>query len=552
MPTRRMTSILFVALAACAPLSAQPSGCPQGSPSVSPTVGTICGKVSSINIPEAGPFTANAYLGIPYAQPPVGALRWQNPVAPNSWTVPLQATQFGNQCPQPGDSPGSACTTPNQNEDCLYLNVWTPREATSTSKLPVMVFIHGGAFTKGSGGSSISDLYDGTYLVSQKVVVVTFNYRLGVLGFLATPDMQGGAGNFGFLDQIEALKWVQKNIASFGGDPSQVLLFGESAGAMSVGLHALSSTQSAGLFKAALMESNPLGIPYKTLDQARTVGKKYSRLLNCSNLECLQQKRACDLVDQEDSRDLSMTDLPLKINIFHWTPVIDGSLISGQPMANAANLKVPMLMGTNQDEGLLFAALRADLKINGFEISKPVGYAAFLGLLFGPDALTIGENRYYCLKSPCTEKLANVFTDYMFTCPNRQFASRAGNARKLYMYLFNQTTNFNFWENPNQIHVPACKGKVCHADELPYVFNTAWALGKKFETEEEKLSQTIGGLWASFAKSQSPGSAWPLFNPNKSYQVWRDFSSSIENDPLNAIANCTLWDNIGYQPPTAP
>lgn len=548
MSIQRTTFLLSLALAACAPLAAraQQPACITGN--VQTSSGPVCGKLSPITIPNAGSFTANAYLGIPYAQPPVGALRWQNPVAPNFWTTPLQATEFANECPQRATVTQGVCsfTTSDQNEDCLYLNVWTPTGATPTSKLPVLVFIHGGAFVTGTGGSSTSDLFDGTYLAaSQNVLVVTFNYRLGALGFLATADMPSGVGNFGFRDQLLALNWVQQNIASFGGDPSQVLLFGESAGAMSVGLHTLSSSQSAGLFKAALMESNPLGIPYKTLQQAQTLGQTYSSLFTCSDLSCLRQQSACELVAQETSPSLVPPLITLS-SMLPWSPVIDGSLISGQPMANAANLKVPMLMGTNRDEGVLFAALMAQRKP---EVATPLGYSGFLGLLFGLDgALKIESNsRYRCLTAPCTTQLANVITDSIFTCANRQFAIQAASAQNLYMYLFKLVSSFNLWAPPNPTVVTACNKQVCHGDELPYVFNTAQALNHTFVTQEETLSQTMGAYWASFAKSQSPGSSWPLFGPNKTYMLL-NANSSTASDPLNATANCdSLWGTIGYQ-----
>jgi carboxylesterase type B len=558
MSIRRVTFLLALALAACAPLAvwAQKPACTTGN--VQTSSGPVCGKSYPVPIPNAGTFTANAYLGIPYAQ----AQRWQNPLPANPWTA-FQATQFGNECPQPElCNPGD----PPPSEDCLYLNVWTPTGATPSSKLPVLVFIHGGAFFMGTGGTSTADPYDGTYLAaSQNVVVVTFNYRLGVLGFLATSDMQSGAGNFGFRDQIMALRWVRQNIASFGGDPSQVMLFGESAGAISVGLHAVSSPQSAGLFKAALMESNTLGLPYKTLQQAQEVGAAYRSLFpQCSNLECLQKAPVCELVAKESSPCLTPQNQAPLLNFFmHWTPVIDGSLITGQPLANAGNLKVPMLMGTNKDEGIFFAYRMAQSQAqpqsaticpNGSLIPPsdytPVnGYVAVLDRLFGQNnSLQILQNqRYNCSTAPCTPQLANVITDYIFTCANRQFALQAGSARKLYMYLFTQVSSFNLWGPPNPIDVPACQGQVCHGDEIPYVFNTARALNKTFLPEEETLSQMIGGYWASFAKDQSPGNAWPLFTPNKAYLMLNE-KSSTAIDPLNTTANCdSLWGNIGYQ-----
>jgi carboxylesterase type B len=230
-------------------------------------------------------------------------------------------------------------------------------------------------------------------------------------------------------------------------------------------------------------------------------------------------------------------------------------------MDHARNLKVPMLMGTNRDEGVFFAGRLTNPQPGATttrpnspgvptpDLSRPIGYAGLLGVLFGPtNAVKIQKNsRYSCSAAPCTTPLANVITDSMFTCPNRQLAIQAGSTQNLYMYLFTQASSFNLWGPSNPISVPACQDKVCHGDEIPYVFNTAWAIDQTFLPAEETLSQTVGGYWASFAKSQSPGNAWPLFTPNQTYMLLNE-KSSIANDPPNvAIANCTLWDSIGYQ-----
>ena len=197
-----------------------------------------------------------AYRGIPYAQPPVGALRWAAPQPLPAWTSPRSATAFGAICPQDGTATGDS-------EDCLFLNVWTPQAAVQRGKrLPVMVFFHGGAFVYGAGSLPA---YDGSYLAaSGNVVVVTLNYRLGALGFLSVPEL-GLTGNYGILDQRLALRWVARNIRAFGGDPDKVTLFGQSAGAMSVGLHLFSIPDGRKLFRAAIMESNPLALPYPSL-----------------------------------------------------------------------------------------------------------------------------------------------------------------------------------------------------------------------------------------------------------------------------------------------
>src|SRR5215469_1564910 len=215
--------------------------------------GAICGL--AIDAPPTTNRDLYNYRGIPYALPPVGDLRWAPPQPFPRWSVLLAATSFGAVCPQDGVA--------NDSEDCLFLNIWTPRAAVDRGRqLPVMVFIHGGYFVFGAGSLPI---YDGAYLsASGNVVVVTLNYRLGSLGFLAVPEL-GLTGNYGILDQRQALHWVAENIAAFGGDPGKVTIFGESAGAMSVGLHLFSIPADRSLFRAAIMESNPLALPYPSL-----------------------------------------------------------------------------------------------------------------------------------------------------------------------------------------------------------------------------------------------------------------------------------------------
>jgi len=233
-------------------------------------INTKSGLICGLGPATSGP-AVSQYLGIPYAQ----AQRWQSP-QPRSWTSTFLATQLGNVCPQPLKENFIRTPTcpppPGQDEDCLNLNIWVPQGASSGSPLPVMVFIHGGGFFVGSGEQPLDN---GAKLAAAgKVIVVTLNYRLGALGFLVQPS-SSLTGNLGFLDQIEALQWIKDNIKAFGGDAQNVTLFGESAGAMSVGLHALSSPRSLVLFKAGLMESNPLGLAYMTPRQASDVRERF-------------------------------------------------------------------------------------------------------------------------------------------------------------------------------------------------------------------------------------------------------------------------------------
>ena len=558
---RRVTFLLSFVLAVCAPLAvwAQKPACTTSN--VQTSSGPVCGFTSNVSITGAGSYTASAYLGIPYGVPPTGNLRWQYST-PFQGSAPLQATAFANKCPQslapqPSTASSSQCTDGQslglgESEDCLYLNVWVPNGAPASSPLPVMVFIHGGAFVAGTGGSPTSDLFDGTYLAaSGKVIVVTFNYRLGVLGFLG----QGGNYNFGFADQLLALNWVRTNIASFGGAPNNVTLFGESAGAMSVALHAVSSPKSAGLFQAAIMESNPMGLPYKSAAQAQQIGNAF-----CSNPSlCTTATSACDLVEAQgtfaSTQGLNLFTLP---DLLMWAPAVDNVYVTGQPIAAAGNLGVPLILGTNHDEGSLFVYLHEDQSPRVPSINPP-GTAAYLVLLsdlFGQaNSQKIRQfPRYQCpLSTDCSIQIANVINDYAFTCANRHFAIQAiqgATPQPLYAYQFTEVSSFNFWTSPPlppSMSVPQCAGLVCHGDELPYVFNTAAKLGQTFNPAEEALAQTIGGYWTSFANSRNPGATWSLFTPNKTYRLLNESSSTV-SDPLDATANCTgLWDGIQYE-----
>ena len=515
--------------------------------------GPVCGSGWSRTIPEAGTFNATAYLGIPYATPPIGSLRWKNPVPFPKSTAALQATAFQSMCPQQvaqasggNVPPMNQCSDgkvlgPNQNEDCLYLNVWVPSGTTAGAQLPVMVFIHGGAFVAGSGGSASLDPYDGIYLAATgNVIVVTFNYRLGVFGFLA----QGGSYNFGFADQLLALQWVQDNIAGFGGNPKNVTLFGESAGAMSVGLHALSSPKSSGLFQAAIMESNPFGLPYKSTTQADTLSQSFCGTSGSSL--CTAKTSTCDLIEAQST----FKTIPTLPDALVWAPVVDNTFVTNQPLASAASLNMPMILGTNSDEGIPFAVLIMENLPN----LLPEKYRLFLEALFPSGVLNkiLSLPRYQCsmFASDCSSQMANVITDYIFTCPNRQFAlqaSQGNNPQPLYMYQFTQASSFNIWGPSSSHPVPACSGKVCHGDEIPYVFNTARGFGQTFLPAEEALSQKIGGYWTSFAINDAPGSSWPLFQPARTYLLLNE-SSTTANDPLDATANCSaLWDGLGDQ-----
>jgi carboxylesterase type B len=540
----RVLTVLSVALV-LGPLAASTQQKPACSPNttVNAPAGSLCGLATGNNV--------TAYLGIPYAAPPTGNLRWQNP---QPFPTPLSsfaATALAPACSQ--NAMPSACTPPvpaiPQSEDCLFLNVWVPPGAKS-QKLPVMVFIHGGSFLTGSGSSPA---YQGDILAATgNVIVVTLNYRLGVLGFLSQPTILGsGNNNFGLRDQIAALQWVNRNISSFGGDPDNVTLFGESAGAMSVGLHALFTLrQNPGLFQKALMESNPFGVPYKTSAEASFVGGLFRESLGCSDLACLQSKSVEEILAAESTTLLTLA-IPSVWNGLRstlvWAPWIDGSLITSSVLsaADSGALTVPTLLGTNQNEGTIFASLIS------LKTKKPLSsleYEALVLDLFSGSVLEAYPAKR--CTTDCTPLLAQLITDGIFTCANRHLAT-ASKSASTYAYQFTQVSNFNIWPQ-----VDLCKDEVCHGAEVPYVFDQPQGFCPRdsFKGNEQALSTAVMGYWSSFASNNNPNGAgrftWPAFGTSKSYLLL-DESPSSGNDPFGTAANCsTVWESFYKSNPT--
>ena len=500
--------------------------------------GPICGVSEATSTGKQ----ANAFLGIPFAESTAGEKRWTPPVAKQPWTKTFDAVRYGPVCPQfvnqpPDDDGGAqkAQDNPPQSEDCLSVNVWTPADMKSGARLPVMVFIYGGAF---SAGYSSDLLYDGAYLAANKdVILVSFNYRLGVLGFLATDEL---SGNYGFMDQQMALSWVQKHIRSFGGDPAKVTLFGESAGAMSVGLHLFSAPGSAKLFRAGIMESNFFSLPYKTRENQANVGNIYKQGLNCRDVKCLRGIAVNDLLVAEDAftPDMSTVFSGAKYYL-PFSPAIDGVLLTRQPVVAAQEgwAAKPILMGTNKNEAILLT--------EGQSIS-PAGYSAWNASLFGKQfQRTIAK---YPAQSDSNNRVvwADIQTDDFLKCSTRYVGAKVKSP--VYAYLFNRQPSFKVWGGP------ACRtdDNVCHGAELPFVFHSADKIGGQFTADEEKLSDAMVDYWTNFAKYLDPNGGpassavrWPKFTARvKEYLMLNTPQVTVQDDPYRGI--CDFWDSVGY------
>ena len=549
LPLNLMTPLSFLILFAIAALSASCSSGSENSDNlpvtyttdlVETTIGTVCGKVVTADSREV-----HAFLGIPFGESTAGDNRWQDPVPKAPASQVIEATEFGRACPQDYNPPYSP---PGEfSEDCLTLNIWRRADLSERELRPVMVWIYGGAFV--FGGTS-KPVYNGAYLSSHEdVVVVSLNYRLGALGFLA--GIHGLEGNYGLKDQQLALQWVRDNIMAFGGDPDQVTIFGQSAGAMSVGLHLLSIPSSSGLFHGDIMQSNPFGIPYKTISEATAGAESLEEILGCKgeDINCLRAVDVDDIVREQSNVEIQLeTLLGLHMAGFLvWAPVIDGSFLIEEPTvsAEAGGMNLPTILGTTHDEGVLFVHEITSVIDGNMGAAK---YVALLVLVFGEDNATDIMDLYGInLTGDNSEFLSRILTDYLFGCANRFVADRA--VSDLYIYEFKETS-INMWPD-----IQACEGEACHSDDLPFTFHTDTPLGIQFTDAQDRLSNEMMGYWGAFAARLDPNVAglllsWPAFSPStRDYMILLTPELSTAANP---IPNCEFWDRIGYnlKPPT--
>lgn len=477
-----------------------------------------------------------AFLGVPYAAPPVGELRWKVPQDPKSWAGIKDANEFAGACPQAEGAFGGG----SLNEDCLYLNVTAPK---GRSSLPVMVWIHGGAFIAGSGSE---EGYDPTRLVQEDVVVVTLNYRLGALGFLPHPALtaeSGDSGNYGLMDQQKALKWVKENIAVFGGDPKKVTIFGESAGGHSVLSH-LAAPSSKGLFSKAIVQSGaysptqlPLAYGYGAYGLPFTTRAGFTAT-DPAEIRALM-------------RDMTVEEV-LAAQADDWyVPVTGGSFLPlsiYEALATGQFAKVPVLSGCNLNEGRLFVALdMAEGKYYNTQEEFVAGVAALLATdPRGLDAARIADD-YIAMQDPADGNrfrlaLSDIWTDYFFNTNNYLQWNQLSAATKTYAYWF---TDVNA---PNTFGSPYLEMGATHSLEIQYVFGTVGAAGGA--EAQIALSEEMVGYWSRFAKTGSPNAAWtPFISGDISSRVKRLDTPSVDATALDFVTehNCAYWSN----PPVA-
>ncbi|KAJ8007745.1 hypothetical protein DPEC_G00097400 [Dallia pectoralis] len=551
------------------------------------TVSTRLGRVRGIRLPTPDRNHVTAFLGVPFGEPPVGKKRFRKAEPKKAWSGVFEATSYPNACYQFVDTSfpgfqGSEMWNPNRemSEDCLYLNIWVPT-SPRPHNLTVMVWIYGGGFYSGSASL---DVYDGRYLAhSEKVIVVSMNYRIGALGFMALHSSLEAPGNVGLLDQRMALQWVQDNIQFFGGNPKQVTIFGESAGAVSVGLHLL-SPGSRPTFTRAILQSGAPNCPWATItqDEAHRRATQLGKLVGCPPggndtelVDCLRNKHPQELIDQE----WQVMPWPA-IFRFSFVPVIDGVVLPDNPevMLSSGNFKdTQILLGVNQDEGSFFLLYGApgfskdnESLISREDFLESVKLSVPHANAIGQEAVVLQYTDWFDENNGGKNRdaLDDMVGDHNVICPLQHFArsyaqfhadqptnnwqqpgnsgvtTKDGNSGGVYLYLFDHRASNLAW--------PEWMG-VIHGYEIEFVFGLPLEKRLNYTAEEDKLSRRMMRYWANFARTGNPNinfdgtvdsrRRWPQFTNSEQKHV------GLNTEPMKihkGLRNqlCAFWNRF--------
>jgi para-nitrobenzyl esterase len=471
-----------------------------------------------------------AFRALPYAAPPTGNLRWRPPRRAASWSGIRDATAYPPSCPQTA----SAFAPPAPfSEDCLFLNVSTPTLHRDAAR-PVLVWIHGGGLTQDAGRN-----YDGANLAADGTVVVTINYRLGPLGFLAHPALArrpgGPSGNYGLMDQQAALRWVQRNIRAFGGDPHNVTIAGESAGGLSVLAH-LVSRGSRGLFQHAIVQSGSFALNQQPLAAAEAAGESFAAAAGCPDqtARCLRQ-------------------LPVSQLLYPGAAipgVIDGKVLTesiGAALAAGRFARVPVLNGVNHDENRLFVTLGFPV-VGGTNVPIPEtpvtpdnyqrNIAAVLGVSATRAAQVAAEYPLGAYDS-APAAFSTLVSDVGFVCPAVQVDRWTSRYVPTFAYQFDDDAAPHVFTPPGFLPPVAT-----HGDELQYLFDLPNAgFPTPLDPAQQRLAATMRAAWASFAATGNPTSAavpWPSFNAGSNALSLVSPQPQVESN-FASLHHCAFW-----------
>jgi para-nitrobenzyl esterase len=512
----------------------------QGSGGLPVTIAIEGGKISGLALGENKDVLA--FKGIPYAEPPVGPLRWKPPQPVEAWEGVRQCTEYGPACLQP-DLPGWPLKHEKRSEDCLYLNVWTAAKSAG-EKRAVMMWIHGGGNIIGAAHLGTPTGNDGEALARQGVVVVSINYRLGAFGYFAHPllskeSQHNVSGNYGLLDQIAALKWIQNNIKAFGGAPGNVTIFGESAGGFNVS-YLIASPLAKGLFHRAITESGSAFAVFANrhlregwygMEPMEKQGERITKDLGCS--EAADPLAALRALSAEKLLEGSRAVMMPPGNLF--TPVVDGWVLPDDVMTIFEQGKqniVPLVAGTNADEGTIF--------VQKSPFDSVDRYRGFLKASCGTFADEVFA--MYPAKEPSEilKAFRDVVADSRYIAPTRGLVRAMDKAgSKAYLYHF---TMMGLG--------PMAVFGAFHTGEIVYVFNDIERVKNTFkvpfEGKHQALANTMSAYWVQFAKTGNPNKEgfpeWPAYDSTKDQHI--EFGEVVKVGQGLRKEKCDLWDNL--------
>eukprot|EP00058_Branchiostoma_floridae_P026661 XP_002612152.1 hypothetical protein BRAFLDRAFT_88891 [Branchiostoma floridae] len=534
-----------------------------------PTVHTQYGDVRGMYVED---LEGVIFFGLPFGEPPVGEFRWKPPRQySRSWapkvrdgTVPGPGCYQSRCGPNDDDSTFECPRDRKVSEDCLYLNIFAPRTIlnSTAAKLPILFWIHGGENEQGSGSAY---LYDGRFLANKtNTIVVTTNYRLAAFGYLVAGQGEDAAtGNYGLLDQAAALRWVKENIGSFGGDKNRVTVFGQSTGSDATST-LLINPKFADLFQQAIMLSVPLTIPHKSRWEALRLGDHLADELGCPNgdMKCLRSKNSSALQAGLDSMGTFFSNpyRPLEVSV-KWGPIVDGDIVPGPTVDSFAKghfQSKPFIIGTTTEEAVLYIYSLYNKPV----ASKVTLYAIYAAFVHLKAAEVAKEYPTETNTSDYRPLLSKGVTDWVFTCPTRNVirsAVRKGNTN-VWLYVFDHVWSFpHLWDYQKN-----CNGHVCHAEDLPFVFQTTRlpVTNMTMTAEEQKMADAIAYYYGNFAHTGDPNqpsrdaaettgmtmswtaTTWPRYNQEGNFaclNISTPHTSLIHDYQKD---KCDFWDRM--------
>ncbi|MDH6699134.1 para-nitrobenzyl esterase [Streptomyces sp. MAA16] len=530
---------MFAAAVALVALST--AGCSQVPPetavaAVSPTDAPVTVRVDTGLLRGESTATARRFLGVPYAKPPVGDLRWAPPRPAASWPGVREAVRPGSRCPQTADGPAQPAST---DEDCLFANVTTPRKTVPGVKLPVMVWWHGGGYTHGAG----SDYHADRLAAQGDVIVVTLNYRLGVFGYFGLPGL-AGSGNFGLQDQIAGTRWARRNAAAFGGDPGNVTVFGESAGGMSA-CAMLTSPQARGLFDKVSISSGscllnwpagglypgaPRQTPYTSLRQDQADGLASARSHGCptNELSCMRTKPAAELLPLNEDFDNHLA---------HGTPLLP--LDPATALRKGRFLHVPVISGGNRDETRSYVG---GAMLAGVPPITAKTYPAMLRTSFGADAGRVAAR--YPLSRYQSPPLAwsTVVTDASWACQTAAADRYLAAHTTVYPYEFADPDA----PNVNRMNIPGLPMGAAHGSDLPSLFDLGGHYGLRTRAQQ-MMGATMVSYWSTFARTGDPNHPGaPKWAPGTAggTRQMQFVPDLVRQTDVAARHHCPFWETV--------